>query len=332
MFWVKDGESQQIIYVSPAYQKLWGRSPESLYAQPQSYLEGIHPEDIQRVRTAFNKKFLQGKVEIEYRLVQPQGAVRWIRDRAFPINNQEGQAYRYARITEDITERKQAEDQLKASLREKEVLLREVHHRVKNNLQVISSLLNLQSHQFPDTQVEEVLLNCRNRVNAMALVHEHLYQSQDLAQIRFADYIQNLATHLYSTYSLHPPKAITLRIQVADEIVVNLDTAITCGLILNELLTNALKHAFQTHRHGEIWITLEPGIGECLLLAIGNNGDSLPADFDLERTESMGMRLVKILVRQLKGKISLEREGMTIFRLEFIAPQLEQGSGRVGHP
>lgn len=179
----------------------------------------------------------QDEHEKEYRIVRPDGEIRWIRDRSFPIQNETGQVYRVVGIAEDISDRKQAEDKLKSALLEKETLLKEIHHRVKNNLQVISSLLRLQSRQIREQQTLELFKESQNRVQAMALIHEKLYQSSNLAQIDFRDYITTLVGNLCRSYDTQR-QAVTFKINVK-QVSVAIDTAIPCGLIINELLTNS---------------------------------------------------------------------------------------------
>jgi two-component sensor histidine kinase len=215
----------------------------------------------------------------------------------------------------EIGERRRAEEQIKASLREKEVLLKEIHHRVKNNLQVISSLLYLQSKSIEDEETLEMFKDGWNRIRSMALVHERLYQSRDLARIDFAEYVRNLADYLFRSYGVDS-SLIKLKINVRD-VSVGIDTAVPCGLILNELVSNSLKHAFPRGRAGEIRIELRSGgEGECSLI-VSDDGVGLPGDLDFRDTESLGLQLVNTLVDQLEGIIEVDRNGGTAFRITF---------------
>ncbi|MEH2142644.1 sensor histidine kinase [Nostoc sp.] len=198
-------------------------------------------------------------------------------------------------------ERKQAEEQIKASLQEKEVLLKEIHHRVKNNLQIISSLLNLQADYLKDNQALEVFKDSQNRIESMALIHEKLYQSQDLARINFADYIQDLVTNLFYSYNVSS-STITLKMNV-DEVFLAIDAAIPCGLIINELISNSLKYAFPQREPGEIFIEFCSLKASFFTLTISDNGVGFAQDFDFQTTESLGLRLVKGLTHQLQGNI-----------------------------
>jgi PAS domain S-box-containing protein len=204
----------------------------------------------------------------------------------------------------DITERKRAEDAVQASLCEKESLLKEIHHRVKNNLQIVSSLLRLQSGQIDHPIVKAALKDMQNRVQSMALIHEHLYQSDNLAQIDMAAYLKSLCPKLVRAMASHPG-AIQLHLDMIPALL-QIDQAIPCGLLVNELVSNALKHAFPEGRTGEVRVELQPVEGaHQLRLRVADNGIGLPADFDIERLSSLGLHLASDLARQLRGKLEI---------------------------
>jgi two-component sensor histidine kinase len=215
----------------------------------------------------------------------------------------------------EIAERKRAEEQIKASLGEKEVLLKEIHHRVKNNLQVVSSMLHLQSRSVNDEETTEMFQESRNRVRSMALVHERLYQSKDLARVDFAKYIRGLANYLCRSYGVNT-NVIQLRTNLHD-VFLGVDTAIPCGLILNELVSNCLKHAFPDGREGEIRIELRSDGNDKFTLMVSDNGVGLLEDLDFRDTKSLGLQLVNTLVNQLEGTIELDRRGGTAFKITF---------------
>lgn len=317
VFWIRCLESNRIIYISPAYEKIWGRSCRSVYENTFTWIDTLYPEELDRL-SVYIEAWHRGEHfnNIEYRIVRPDGEIRWISDRAFPIRNQQGVVYRYAGISEDISERKLASEQLQASLIEKEVLLQEIHHRVKNNLQIISSLLYLQANRIENDQAREFLQDSRSRIESMALVHETLYIAHNFAGINFAEYVQNLVANLFQMYK-NSTLTISLRVNVAPDILINLDQAIPCGLIVNELITNALKHSFKITQEGEVFVTLEANPNQQLILTVGNNGDNLPPNFELQRTQSMGLRLVMTLVRQLQGTVEVERNNPTAFKIIF---------------
>lgn len=227
-------------------------------------------------------------------------------------------------VVRDITERKRNEEEIKASLAEKEVLLKEIHHRVKNNLQVISSLLRLQSRYIHDQQTLEMLKESQNRVRSMALVHEQLYQSQDLSQINVSEYIQNLTSNLFSAYEVNA-QGVKLQTDIAP-ISVNIDLAVPCGLMINELVSNSLKYAFLSQKGGEINITFKLGENQECILVVSDNGSGLPATFNFQNPCTLGLRLVTSLVKQLRGSIELEQTCGTAFKITFSQPNSQQGS------
>jgi two-component sensor histidine kinase len=214
----------------------------------------------------------------------------------------------------DITERKQAESKLQASLHEKEVLLKEIHHRVKNNLQVIASLLYLQSHQLKDPEDLALFEDTQNRVKSMALVHESLYRTSDLARFNFAHYIESLTAHLSQSH-VTESSGISIEMHL-DEVVLDVDTAIPCGLILNELITNALKYAFPDGRSGSIHIMLRAA-ADRVTLCVRDTGIGLPASLDFRHTESLGLQLVGMMTEQLGGTLALTCEGGTTFTVSI---------------
>ena len=222
-------------------------------------------------------------------------------------------------VVRDITDRKRDEDGIKASLAEKEVLLKEIHHRVKNNLQVISSLLKLQSRYIQDSRVSEMLKESQNRVRSMALVHEQLYQSKDLSNIDFAEYIQNLAHNLFQAYEIHA-QGIKLETNIA-QCSLNIDTAVPCGLIINELVTNALKYAFTGQIKGKINIDFTLDNKVCVL-TVSDSGIGFPKDLDYRKARTLGLRLVGSLVKQIRGKIELLETAGTTFKITFSKPKL----------
>jgi len=211
--------------------------------------------------------------------------------------------------------RKKVEAQIKAQLQEKDVLLKEVHHRVKNNMQVISSLLNLQSRRVKDPAVFEMFKESQRRIRSMALIHERLYQSSDLSRIEFSQYLRNLTTHLFHSYQVDASR-VQLKLE-AEEVHLNINTAIPCGLIVNELVSNALKHGFPEGRKGELEIGLSAVPEDGYVLKIKNDGVGFPEGLDFRKTETLGMQIINTLVEQIGGRLELSREKGTAFRLEF---------------
>ncbi len=224
-------------------------------------------------------------------------------------------------IIQDITQRKRAEENLQASLEEKEVLLREIHHRVKNNLQIISSLLNLQSSYIKDEKAFEYFLESQNRIKSMALIHEKLYRPMDLSRINFSDYLEDLISYLSSMYK-RDNNAILFNTDI-DDVYMNMDIAINLGLIINELVSNSLKYAFPQNRFGQVNINLHELNSE-LILSVDDNGIGLPENFNINSNNSLGLTLVEAFTKQLKGKFEiLDSEG-TKANIIFPKPEKEQ--------
>jgi len=215
----------------------------------------------------------------------------------------------------DITERKQAEEKIKASLKEKDVMLREIHHRVKNNMQIISSLLRLQSRNVKDETALDMFKVSQNRIRSMAFIHEALYQSEDLAMIDFSNYIKRLITHLFSVYGTET-KVPNLRLNVKD-VYLDINRAIPCGLIINELVSNSLKHAFPDSRKGEITVEMRSDKKEKYTLIVKDTGIGMPKELNIHKTETLGMQLVNDLTEQIDGTIELNRIGGTTFSIMF---------------
>ena len=214
------------------------------------------------------------------------------------------------RVRDRTQELEQATETIRASLDEKIVLLREIHHRVKNNLQILISLLNLQSRTINDPQIKEALKESTQRILAMSMVHEKLYSGSDLAHIDFISYLSSLAKSQVDFYRLGPAK-VTLEI-TGENIMLDINTAIPLGLVMNELLSNSLKHAFPGDRKGMIRIDARETEGR-LDISLADDGVGLPEGFDYTTSQSLGLRLVHILIEQLSGTIELKKEKGTTF-------------------
>lgn len=216
-------------------------------------------------------------------------------------------------VSKDITQRKEAELKIKESLEEKEVLLQEIHHRVKNNLQIISSLLNLQTYYVEEEESINVLKESQNRVKSMAMVHEKLYHSSNLKDINFKEYIEDLISVLFYSYGIESEN-IKTEINLED-LKIDIDTAIPCGLIINELVTNSIKYAFPDKK-GILKVELKP-VSDYIELIVADNGIGLTSDITLENTNTLGLKMVNSLVHQLEGTLELNRTGGTEFVIKF---------------
>ncbi len=311
----------RLLFYNKAWQKIWAISdenvaqdiarvrPELALDQRDEYL-GPYREQLGHIYQSGGSLHAP-----KLRVTKPRpGKAEWIDQYFYAIKDENGQVDRVVVLTADVTQRERAEEQIRASLREKEVLLREVHHRVKNNLQIIHSLLDLQSDYIQDEQALDVFRESQQRVRAMALVHERLYQSKDLSRVDFAEYIQNLSNDLFLSYGTDAAN-IALKTNIS-AITLDIDTAIPCGLIISELVSNAMKHAFPDGRKGEITIDFHPvGDDGKLALVIRDNGVGLPTDWDPENVTSFGLRLVNMLARQLRAEIEISPSDGTIFKV-----------------
>jgi PAS domain S-box-containing protein len=270
--------------------------------------------DVPEKWKAVHRRVLAGAVEWcdEDSFDRADGSTMWLQWECRPWRDAAGEVGGLIMSAQIITERKMAEEQVKASLREKKVLLKEIHHRVKNNLQIISALLDLQSEHTHDGQALEMFKESQGRVRSMALIHERLYHSQYLARVNFAEYVRQLADDLYRTYKVSSDEVVLgLDIDVPP---LPIDVAIPCGLLLNELISNCLKHAFKGAAEGNIRVMLRGRGDDATLLAVADDGAGFPPGLDFRNTTSFGMQLVNTLVEQLTGdvEVNTSREGTDI--------------------
>ncbi|MFB6345380.1 MAG: PAS domain S-box protein [bacterium] len=428
VFWLSDSEKDELLYVSPAIEDIWGIDQEELYDNPQLWLDRVHPEDQNRVRKDLVERQKEGNYDEEYRIVRPDDSIRWIRDRAFPIRDDEGNVQRIAGIAEDITkkkrieeeqetffnisidlfalsdyegqfldvnpafsetlgysrseltskpflefihpddieetrevmaqleegkpveghenryitkngnirwlnwraepgddmiyavardvtERRRYEEQLQSMVEEKETLLKEIHHRVKNNLQIISSMLSMQMREIDQDGLREKIQDSINRVKSMALIHENLYQSDNLANLNFERYVRELTDR---TVTLHQRDHSDVNVSIeVDSQSLKLDQAIPCGLILNELLTNTLEHGFTTGESANISIMFYSDDRKADL-TVKDDGRGFPTDFDMDTIDTFGMQIVQSLVEyELNGSMSVENDNGAVIQITF---------------
>jgi len=286
------------------------------------YGDIVHPEDLEKMAAELKMNVEAGCADYtsEYRILTKSGEVRWVDERTVIQRSEKGEVHLQGIIL-DITEHKKAEDAL---LQMEEIRKKEIHHRIKNNLQVISTLLYLESGNFTDKSVIEAFRNSQHRVKSMALVHEKLYQSEDMVSVDFADYIKNLAGYLFQSYSLDSNK-VSLKLDV-EKVFLGMDTAVPLGIIVNELVSNSLKHAFAGEKEGEIYIELHRSTElngkarnkeDKLTLIVRDNGMGFPERLDFRNTISLGLQLVTTLVDQIEGDIELDRSKGTGFKISF---------------
>ncbi len=303
---------------------------ERLFGLPRSKLIGKTDEELFGKKTAIkiretDSRVLKGEIIEEESAKPVKGITMIFHVIKVPMRDSSGKIIGLCGIARDVTDRKRAEEQIKQSLKEKEVLLKEIHHRVKNNMQIISSLLNLQSRYIKGKKALEMFQNSQARIRAMALVHEKLYRSQDLARINFVEYVNDLVKQLFRSHGISPAK-IKFNIKIKD-VFLDINTAIPCSLIINELVSNSLKHAFPASakaaagkpngRKGKIDIVFNLGEDNKLLLMVKDNGIGLPDKIDIKNTTTLGLQLVTTLVEQLGGTIEVDMKRGTTFKIKF---------------
>ncbi|MCP4130024.1 MAG: response regulator [bacterium] len=276
-----------------------------------------HPDDREEVYkriTAVYETSIPASFEV--RLPDEEGKVKHIHAVVLPSINAAGKTIGLFGTYQDITKRKLAEKQLQASLREKETLLKEVHHRVKNNFQLVSSLLGLQEASIKNEESKSILQETINRIKAMSMIHEKLYQSNDLAGIEFGEYIETISNDLCEAYRSNPGK-FEMDIQ-AEKVQLGINQAIPCGLIINEVVSNAVKHAFPPSWKEKGTVTVLLQVKENIIeLTVRDNGRGIPEHIDLETVDSLGLRLLPALVRQLMGEYEFGRDNGTVFTVRF---------------
>jgi PAS domain S-box-containing protein len=297
-FWqAPDG---RFVYVSPSCERVSGHTAREFYEDPGLWTRIVHKDDAAMAAAHKHDSLVLHRAgSMVHRVVRPDGAVRWVEHFCQPILAEDGSYLGSRGSNRDITDRKLADERLQALLQEKNALLRELYHRTKNNMQVISSLLSLQAGYTQHADVAAVFREMDDRIRSMALVHQKLYQSQDLSTVDLADYVQELSTLLMRAYGIGSARVnVDLR---ACEVRVLLDAAVPCGLILNELITNAFKHAFPGDRRGSVTIEVRRDDAGEVTLRVADDGVGLPAGFDPRRDGRLGLQTVLAIGEQQLG-------------------------------
>ncbi|GAX35974.1 PAS domain-containing protein [Nodularia sp. NIES-3585] len=305
-----------IVYVNPKFEQMFGYESGELTGQHICIVnyEDDHTTSQEVYEEIVGNINRYSEFPYEIHNVKKDGTPFWCHGTASIFKHSEyGKVF--VAVHQDITEQKQADEKIKVSLKEKEVLLKEIHHRVKNNLGIVSSLLQMQCRRTEDSQATTILKDSQNRIASIALVHEKLYGSEELGDIDFAQYIPDLITHLFDSYNVSSNR-IKLNIQV-DHASLDIETAIPCGLIINELVSNALKYAFADHRPGEILIKFYQEPGQNLTLILRDNGVGLPPDFHSKKSKTLGLTLVQGLVKQIGGTLDINSQQGTEFKISF---------------
>jgi len=297
------------------HDQIFGYTEELAEWGAKIFFEHIILEDRPSVQAAFDKAMKTDRLFFECRILWPDKSIHWITATGKAVRDSAGKPQKMFGTVTDITERKRAEESIQASLQEKDVMLREIHHRVKNNLHVISSLFNLQAGQTQSREYREILKGGQTRVQAMSLVHEKLYQSHDLSKIDLATYIRSLAVLLFQSYRIDFNQ---VRLEMDfEEVSLDINSAVPCGLILNELISNSLKHAFPEDRKGKIRLEVKHGSDDTIILRVADDGIGFPKNLDFRQSESFGLQIANLLVGQLEGTIELDRTKGTAFTVTF---------------
>ena len=311
------------VFYSKRWKSMFGFAEDEIGNGLDEWSKRVHPDDLAST-TAAVQAHLAGKTPLyasEHRIRCKDGSWKWVLDRGLVVlRNAAGEPLRMISTYTDISRRRRAQAALESSLREKVALLKEVHHRVKNNLQVVTSLLRLEARRstVPDTRA--VLVEMQGRIRAMALLHESLYRSGNFAAVDLGAYLTQLATQAFRT-QLAQVGAVRLELDLAS-VEVGMDQATACGLLVNELISNGLKHGFPDGRQGELRVelhALEGGAG--LRLRVSDSGVGLPPDFDARRSRSLGLQLVADLAGQIGGTLSIESGPGAAFAITFRAEE-----------
>jgi len=297
---------------NPAAENIFGWKKMEVLGKPLPFFDedkGIKYENI--MQNVLSGEF---KSDLELECARNDGEQIYTMMATAPLLNVDNNIQGVMATFADISDMIMAEKQIKASLEEKEVLLREIHHRVKNNLQIISSLMSLQSEYTREPETLKMFQESKNRIRSMALIHEKLYQSGDMAHIDFGEYLKSLVEML-SSFHKEKKDDVAVRLN-CDNVFLEIDTAISMGLVVNELVSNCFKHAFPMEGRGEIGISLSK-MGDGYLLEVADDGVGLPEGFDLESTSTLGLLIVQTLTMQLKGSLEIETDNRTIFSIFF---------------
>jgi len=322
---VKASADGFIQLANDAFCRMLGRTQEELIGC--DVMDITHPDDIP-ANSEFILRIAAGEIDgytMEKRYLRPDGSPLWANLTVTEVVDEAGHQLHNIAVVEDITVRKAAEKELLDSLREKEVLLKEVHHRVKNNLQVISSLVDLQADALDNPALAGLFQDVRDRVRSMALVHEKLYRSDNLASVNFADYVSGLLNYLWRAHN-SSARHVNLKLDLR-AVLLAVESAVPCGLILNELAVNALKHAFTGRDTGEVAVTLHSEADGQVCLCVKDNGTGFPSGLDWRQSRSLGLNLVQMLVKQLKAEVEVKSDGGTEFRITFKPRQAKALTG-----
>ncbi|MGF1671946.1 MAG: sensor histidine kinase, partial [Balneolaceae bacterium] len=319
VIYLMDLKTRKYDYMSPSVQSMLGYSADEVKkGGPEFILDKTHTDDIKRIKQRFEDLGagnLESQINIntEFRVQRKDGEYIWVNNKRSLIRDENGNPVAVVGNVREISERKKHEEEIDQSLKEKQILLQEIHHRVKNNLAIISSLLELQKDGVDD-DVQEIFKETQSRIQSIALVHEKLYQSDTLAEINLSDYMSELTEVIASAYGSESRK-VTLEKEL-DNMFINITDAVPLGLIFNELVNNSYKHAFKGRNDGVLKIKLKKDDTHCVL-SVADNGNGLPHGFRIEEQQTLGMTLLTALTSQLEADINITSNGWTEFEIKF---------------
>lgn len=317
LIWTVDKKLRMVSYnkvFAKQHFKLLGKEISIGDEFTKSIKGSVKDEAITELKGYFSEAFKGNKQQFEGVMYGVDGKKRWMETFLNPIYHEDDEVKEISCLSYEVTDKKEIEEQMLESIREKEILLQEVHHRVKNNLQVISSILNLQSAYVKDQNSLNILRESQNRIKSMSFIHESLYQTRDFSQIEFSAYILSLTNNLIHSYSIQAGK-ITLETDFV-KVFLSLDQAIPCGLIINELVSNALKYAYPHDTSGVIKLVIKEKDNK-VEIRVADRGVGLPKELDVENSESLGLQLVYTLIDQLDAGIAIDTEKGTEYLITF---------------
>ena len=312
---IKSNEFKQYDYFNASWFEFTGRTPGKELGI--GWEEIIHDEDKKRFDTVYEYSFKnRDPFNIEIRIKHSEGTYRWVSVNGIPFYNMEGEFRGYISSCYDINYIKISNERIKKSLNEKDLLIKEIHHRVKNNLQIIQSLLNLQMSKIQSEETREIIRVNQDRIKSMALIHESIYQSNDFTNIDLENYIRYICLYLMQTYGINTDR-IKVDIKVK-KVFLNIDISIPLGMIINELISNSLRHSFASTDEGEIELEIKPVSGKKYSMILSDNGKEFSERSSVNNPASFGYILINNLLKQLNGKMDIERnDGKNIIRTEF---------------
>ncbi len=299
--------------INKASKALLGLEPEEILGK--NIAEFIHKKTLQFVMEKLKQAGAGETISSEAVMIDKDGNQHDVEFSSTPIIKS-GKVVGTRGIVRDITERKRAEEKIKAALQEKEVLLKEIHHRVKNNLQIITSLLSLEAGKQTDERTISALRDSQNRIKTMAHIHEMLYRSKDLGRIDLTRYLNDIVISIFSSYTTYLG-SVDFELDI-DDVYLGIDTTIPLGLIVNELVSNSIKHAFPDGGTGRVRISFNEKENGRFTLCVSDNGRGLPAGFDMGEAETLGFQLVSMMIKQLNGELELARGDGTAFSITFL--------------